>query len=207
MATGALALSTTRDVTATQEIARLTRGDQEDRMRPSVIGTVTGVGSDNEGAYVSVDLHNAGGGAAVAIEVTAESRAGLDMEVTMLATIPANGSVATLVRSPNLVYRADKAIDPKPEDFRVRGRYRDRRARLVDEAIWDWRRTLGLQRRSPGETRPPQEGEEFVGVGKSRRAARRCASGRSAALAPRASRRASSRRRRAHVADAGRARG
>ncbi len=139
LATGTLALSTARDVSATQEIARLTRADQEDRVRPTVIGTVTGVGGDAEGAFLSVELWNVGGGAAVRVEVTADSMSGLHVGTTTIATIVGGGSFPLAVRLLGLIYRADPDQDPRPEDFRVRGHYLDRRRRPVPEAIYDWK--------------------------------------------------------------------
>jgi hypothetical protein len=105
-----------------------------------VIGTATGFGGDAEGAFLSVDLYNIGGGAPVRVEVTAEVR-GVDMEIpaTTIATIPAGGSIGVAVRTPALEYRTDPSENPSPDEFRVRGRYLDRRARPVDQAIFDWR--------------------------------------------------------------------
>jgi hypothetical protein len=74
LATGALALLTYREVSATQELAALTRKDQQIRERPLVLATSTDWWPHHLGGAESrlmIELSNVGLGPAVGIEVTA----------------------------------------------------------------------------------------------------------------------------------------
>jgi hypothetical protein len=138
LATGALALTTARDVSATQEIARLTRADREDRLRPVVIGTVTGAGADEEGVFISVELVNIGGGAAVRVDATAEHIHGDETPgTTSIAAIQAGQTIPLAVRLPHI--EDDDWVFVRSDEFRARGRYLDRLARPVAQEIYDWR--------------------------------------------------------------------
>jgi hypothetical protein len=70
VATGFLALTTSRDVTATETIARETEADRRERNRPRVIGWAE---STNSGK-VRVKVQNIGLAPAVGVLVTAESQ-------------------------------------------------------------------------------------------------------------------------------------
>jgi hypothetical protein len=146
----ALAYSTWQDVRASQRIAtatsrslELTEQDREERLRPAIIGTVTDIGSDAEGAFLSVEIHNIGGGPAVRVEVTATRRRGrmpIEIGVTPIAWLPAGGSFPLAVR----LFAGDGAtagrlLKLSPAGFRVRGEYLDRLARPVPQAIIDWK--------------------------------------------------------------------
>lgn len=73
LATGVLALLTWRDVTATQELARLTRDDQVERGRPVVITTGANFAGDaTRGGNVVVGLVNVGLGPALRLRVTVQ---------------------------------------------------------------------------------------------------------------------------------------
>jgi hypothetical protein len=72
LATGALALLTYREVSATQELAELTRRDQQMRERPLVLATVTQLnGLNSDETWLSVEMVNVGLGPAVRIELGA----------------------------------------------------------------------------------------------------------------------------------------
>jgi hypothetical protein len=140
LATGALAVSTARDVTATQEIAWLTREEQEDRLRPVVMGTVTGFEpSEALSDILKVELVNIGGGPAVRVEVTGEYVGEMKRDVTFskrpVAALAAGQSLSVEV---GCVISSSKDYTPSLGDFKVRGSYLDRLQRPVARAIFDW---------------------------------------------------------------------
>jgi hypothetical protein len=146
----ALAYSTWQDVRASQRIAaatgrslELTEQDREERLRPAIIGTVTGIDSDAEGAFLSVEIHNIGGGPAVRVQVTAKHRGrrtSFEVGVTPIAWLPAGGSFPLAVRLfPRDGATAGRLLRLSPAGFRVRGEYLDRLARPVPQEIIDWK--------------------------------------------------------------------
>jgi hypothetical protein len=142
----ALAYTTWQDVRASQRIAddtrrslQLAEEDRRDRLRPAVIGAATGLAGDAEGVFLSVEVHNIGGGAAMRVEVTAEYSGPWDLSVqtTTIPVIVSGGSFPLAVRldDVNLEDREFLNLD----EFSVRGKYLDRRARRVPLRIIDWR--------------------------------------------------------------------
>ena len=107
LATGALALLTYREVTATQELAELTRNDQLMRDRPLVLARVTSYqpaaapgtpSGDESRGWLTVELWNVGLGPAARIElgVTYDREPGPSPEIAsvILTAIPP-GATAT----------------------------------------------------------------------------------------------------------------
>lgn len=144
VATGALAVSTARDVTATQAIARMTREEHQETRRPVVTGTVKKI--ETHGATpddLTVELVNIGGGPAVRVVVTAEYVGGKLGSEERKVTVeeeqhPWLAAGTTVCLSISCTIELSTEYPTSPSDFRVRGSYRDRFGREVDRSIFDW---------------------------------------------------------------------
>jgi len=132
LATGALALLTWRDVTATQQLAQQGRDDQEDRVRPVLVVSRArwdrepGTGADGN---IVIWLNNVGGGPALNIEVTADYLG--DPQPEMIESwrspaLAANRETEALIHVEFLAW-GDK--HPTEQSFRVRGTCEDRHGR------------------------------------------------------------------------------
>jgi hypothetical protein len=144
VSTLALAYSTWQDVRASQQIAEVTgrslnlaEAEREERLRPAVLGTVREVNlhpPPDVRPFMDILLHNVGGGVAVRVEVVAEyAGGGVAVEAKTLPVLLPGTSFAI-----GLDFDAD-VVEGEfgPEDFRVRGHYRDRLGR-VQPPIVDW---------------------------------------------------------------------
>jgi hypothetical protein len=145
VATLGLAYSTWQDVRASQQIAEVTRrslelaqDEREERLRPVVIGTVTGLNLNPPSempASIEIELHNVGGGVAVRVEVFAELENGsMAVEPKVLPVLLAGTSFP-------LAFDFEEDWNVRgtlwSDDFRVRGLYRDRLGR-TQPPILDW---------------------------------------------------------------------
>jgi hypothetical protein len=144
VATLALAYSTWQDVRASQRIAEVTskslqlaESERQERVRPAVIGTVTGFNGNPPSAlrpFLEIEIHNVGGGVAIDIVVSPEYAG--DGEIPVDAkTLPMLLPGATLP----LAVEFSEDVSPvflgpfETEDFRLRGTYRDRLGRWVHD--------------------------------------------------------------------------
>lgn len=138
VATGALALTTARDVSATQQIAELGAQERADRLQPTVIGHVVTVSSSS----VRVELRNVGLGAAVKISVTCESTyADVDTK-TLASLLPDEKEPVHLQYVANsLGTVSNQSGTPPPArihgNYRVTGTFLDRRGLPAGEVL-DW---------------------------------------------------------------------
>jgi hypothetical protein len=133
-----LAYSTRSEVRATQRLADSAEQDRRERLRPLVIGAAERVDNDRDGMYLSVGLHNIGGGPAMRIAVTAEHEGKWEVSARedTLPVLVSGGQFPFAIRiSSPQVDAAKLDVD----DFRVRGHYLDRRARRVPLRIIDWK--------------------------------------------------------------------
>jgi hypothetical protein len=149
--TGALAFTTSGDVRATWELARLTQRDQEARERPVVVVHRAEVALkswelSSEGgksgvlkAHVAIDLRNVGLGPALRVAVEAshiETEYGPEVATATIAAISPD-ETATL--------RLEVPFASPPQDGEIRsdgvilhGTFLDRSLRNVSEIITDW---------------------------------------------------------------------
>jgi hypothetical protein len=98
--TGALAFLTSRDVSATRELAALTRRDQKRRVRPQLLLTslrYSGGSSDGvSSGHLAVKVENAGLGPALVVVIstryTGELKEGVEIHDVLVQNLPAGGS-------------------------------------------------------------------------------------------------------------------
>lgn len=140
LATAVLSTATWQDVRAAQSMAiqmekanDLTRREQNERMRPAVIGAA-GFGGGNH--TLNVELHNIGGGPAIRVEVGAVYLGGTTIDVAglNLAVLTAGGSMPI-----ELSFEGERppgGIDHGA--FRVTGQFFDRLGRPAGRII-DWK--------------------------------------------------------------------
>jgi hypothetical protein len=140
LATGGLAITTALDVSQTRRLADLALEDREDRIRPIIIGAVTGVGANELVATV----HNIGLGPAVRVLVSANSNVA-DVAVKTIASLrPGEQAEAHLPVTPH-DRLADVEVAPNtriqtwrlPGNYTVTGRFVDRRGRPAGDIV-DW---------------------------------------------------------------------
>jgi hypothetical protein len=126
VATGALALLTSRDVSATQDLAAQGRRDQIERERPVVIAFTAAFNGTYDSGHLSVDLRNVGLGPAVNVRVLAtyddpEQQPRIDPWVVPAITPGATSQFAMYVQ-----FEAQPPGGVKPDLFTLRGTYLDR---------------------------------------------------------------------------------
>jgi hypothetical protein len=140
VATGALAASTSRDVSATGRLAELAVADQVDRIRPAVIGAV----DEMQGRTLRIKLRNVGLGPAVRVLVRVESEVA-DVGLETVDAIPAGETVEVELQvRPHDVTQAIEfagrriAVWQLEGNYTVSGQFLDR---LGHEAgrILDWK--------------------------------------------------------------------
>jgi hypothetical protein len=129
--TGALAWTTSGDVTATWELADLTRREQAHREKPH-LAVIDGPWYDKNGGVITVDVRNVGLGPALNLEFTPEGSDAYRFH-DELQTHPAiaPGESWRFGVSVNLT-AGPTTHEPTPIDFNVRVRYQDRAGRRFD---------------------------------------------------------------------------
>lgn len=136
--TGALAFTTSGDVRATWELARLTREQQASAERPLVLQYDAGFSGSPKDGYVRVVLYNAGLGSALRVEVSA---------TYFDEAHPAGGTHIVPAIRPEGTAEFQIPIrfqEPYPvggirgDGFALSGTYRDRSQRNTYEIITDW---------------------------------------------------------------------
>jgi hypothetical protein len=135
-ATALLALVTSRDVTATEDLARTARDERRDRFRPMLIGAVDGVNSRE----LSIELMNVGPGPAITAVVTAKSEWS-EVGLKVLRDIPSGESRRVKVSNhPPPFERTKPGEDPPPQlmvgNYQVDGHYFDWDGKRYDIADW-----------------------------------------------------------------------
>jgi hypothetical protein len=134
LATGALALLTARDVSATQELAALTRADQAMRDRPIVVA-MSCVWSSSE-SELFVRLANVGLGPAIYVYVTAEygdHEYQLDIGYKIHAVLAPNKRAETEL---TVAFPTKPGGEVDFRQFRPLGTYQDRSLRSTYNIIW-----------------------------------------------------------------------
>jgi hypothetical protein len=139
MATGLLALLTWREVSATQELAALTRSDQKTRERPVVIQLAAGYSGNTEDAYVYVRLMNVGLGPALRVQVEAsyidpEHQPEFLPPKTVPAIVP--GAMERLELP--VRFRTPPPGGVRGDGFQLSGTYLDRSQTTEYKIITDW---------------------------------------------------------------------
>ena len=129
--TGALAWTTSGDVTATWELADLTRKEQASREKPH-LAVIDGPWYDKAGSVVAVRLRNVGSGPALDLEFAPEG--GSDYRFhDELQTHPAIAPGETWEFGVSVKITAGPTThEPTPIDFDVRVRYQDRAGRRFE---------------------------------------------------------------------------
>jgi hypothetical protein len=154
LATGFLAIGTWRDVRASQSMVELTRKEQNERIRPVVVGgVVSAVVSGTSGGAVDhvtvkVGLTNVGGGPAVRVEVmviwtkSGFGDAGpLRADAQVIRAIRPGQDVDDIVFTMEGALRVD---DFKSEELHVVGSYRDRLGNPAG-SILDWTKSVTIE--------------------------------------------------------------
>jgi hypothetical protein len=140
IATGGLALFSFREVTATQELAQLTRDDQVAQQRPVVVmvGWKAVYGSPS---HLVVQLMNVGRGPALRVELHAEDiRDGKPMKVVGPARELAIPPDTTRELALEVEFPSGPEVPPQTDfdDFRYWGSYLDRSLQGDYRILTDW---------------------------------------------------------------------
>jgi hypothetical protein len=160
LVTGLLAIGTWKDVRASQSMVELTRAEQDERIRPVVIGGVVGatISGAQAGRLYSVTakvgLTNVGGGPAVRVE--AEVIWTGSAFVGEAGAIRADGQVIRAIRAGQdvddivFVMKGDMQADEfRAEDLHVVGSYRDRLGNPAG-SILDWTKSVTVKAPTAG---------------------------------------------------------
>jgi hypothetical protein len=150
VATAALAWSTRVDVRATQELATLTKRDQDERERPVVILEYVGVAYNGPtlrpNGVISFGLRNVGLGPALRVAVNATYS---DSRYPVTVTTEIIPAIAPGEISPQRNLNFDWKETPPPDEefqpggFPITGDYRDRSQRHTYPIITDWDAPVG----------------------------------------------------------------
>jgi hypothetical protein len=141
--TGALAYLTSREVSATRELAELTRDDQKARERPVVIVHVAVFHLEQDSAntgHISLQVFNAGLGPALRVRIEAEYKDPQyrpQMKPALWPVIMAGGRNDFAIQPVLFPKVPPDGIDP--DGFSVTGTYLDRAQETTYDVIVEWR--------------------------------------------------------------------
>ena len=147
--TGALAVSTSDDVRATWELARLTRDDQSARERPLVVLHHVVFHGNTDGLWVSVDVANVGLGPALDLRLDGHvgSGAGFAVGGFRWPVVSAGERVAVALPTDFSGYLDTNVVAALNRDFppTITGTHSDRRREMIYDVVTE----MGIARPIP----------------------------------------------------------